>query len=72
MADRPGAVSNPDYAADMLALLAQLHAQAPMTTLDWVGTSMGGLIGMVVSGQPGCRSPCPFGVWCSMTWAALH
>jgi hypothetical protein len=30
---------------------------------------MGGLIGMVVSGQPGCRSPCPFGVWCSMTWA---
>ena len=38
----------PTYAADMLALLAQL---AP-TRLDWVGTSMGGLIGMVLCGQP--------------------
>ena len=37
----------PTYAADMLALLAQLKP----TTLDWVGTSMGGLIGMVVCGQ---------------------
>ena len=42
----------PAYAADMRALLAQLHAQAPIATLDWVGTSMGGLIGMVVCGQP--------------------
>jgi pimeloyl-ACP methyl ester carboxylesterase len=32
------------YAADMLALLAHLKPQ----TLDWVGTSMGGLIGMAV------------------------
>jgi pimeloyl-ACP methyl ester carboxylesterase len=40
------------YAADMLTLLAHLHAQAPIATLDWVGTSMGGLIGMVVCGQP--------------------
>jgi pimeloyl-ACP methyl ester carboxylesterase len=36
----------PHYAADMLALLAHLQP----TTLDWVGTSMGGLIGMVVAG----------------------
>ena len=49
----------PAYAADMLALLAQLHAQAPMATLDWVGTSMGGLIGMVVCGQPGLPLPVP-------------
>jgi pimeloyl-ACP methyl ester carboxylesterase len=42
----------PTYAADMLALLAQLHAQAAITTLDWFGTSMGGLIGLVVCGQP--------------------
>jgi pimeloyl-ACP methyl ester carboxylesterase len=49
----------PAYAADMLALLAQLHAQAPMATLDWVGTSMGGLIGMVVCGQPGLPMPVP-------------
>ena len=36
----------PHYAADMLTLIKHL---AP-TTLDWVGTSMGGLIGMVVCG----------------------
>jgi pimeloyl-ACP methyl ester carboxylesterase len=35
------------YTADMMALLAQLKP----TTLDWVGTSMGGLIGMALAGQ---------------------
>ncbi len=49
----------PTYAADMLALLAQLHAQAAITTLDWFGTSMGGLIGLVVCGQPGLPLPVP-------------
>ena len=34
----------PSYAADMLALLAHLKP----ATLDWVGTSMGGLIGLAV------------------------
>jgi pimeloyl-ACP methyl ester carboxylesterase len=43
----------PNYAADMLALLAQLKPAA----LDWVGTSMGGLIGMMVCGQPGLPLP---------------
>ena len=38
----------PVYAGDMLALLAQLQPG----TLDWVGTSMGGLIGVVLAGQP--------------------
>ncbi|PKO61651.1 MAG: alpha/beta hydrolase [Betaproteobacteria bacterium HGW-Betaproteobacteria-18] len=38
----------PYYAADMLALLQQLQP----TTLDWLGTSMGGLIGMAVAGLP--------------------
>lgn len=47
----------PTYAADMLGLIAELYAQAPITTLDWVGTSMGGLIGMVVCGQPGLPLP---------------
>ena len=47
----------PAYAADMLVLLAQLHAQRAITTLDWVGTSMGGLIGMVVCGQPSLPLP---------------
>lgn len=35
----------PTYAGDMLALLAHLKPKS----LDWVGTSMGGLIGMAVS-----------------------
>lgn len=35
----------PNYTMDMLALLSKLQP----TTLDWVGTSMGGLIGMAVS-----------------------
>ena len=43
----------PQYAADMLALLAQLGPQ----TLDWVGTSMGGLIGLVLAGQPDLPLP---------------
>ncbi len=41
----------PTYAADMLALLTQLHRQAPVATLDWVGTSMGGIIGMAICGS---------------------
>ena len=49
----------PAYAADMLALLAHLHAQTPITHLDWIGTSMGGLIGLVVCGQPGLPLPAP-------------
>ena len=55
----PMAYQVPNYAADMLAMLAQLHAQAPVAMLDWVGTSMGGLIGMVVCGQPGLPLPAP-------------
>ncbi len=45
----------PNYAADILVLLAQLQPK----TLDWVGTSMGGLIGMVISGQPDLQLPVP-------------
>jgi pimeloyl-ACP methyl ester carboxylesterase len=48
----------PQYASDMLALLAHLQQQAPVQTLDWVGTSMGGLIGMVVAGQAQWIKPC--------------
>ncbi len=49
----------PAYAADMLVLLAQLHAESPIATLDWLGTSMGGLIGIVVCGQPKLPLPVP-------------
>ncbi len=38
----------PAYVADMVTLLARLNAQ----TVDWVGTSMGGLIGMGLSSLP--------------------
>lgn len=37
----------PQYCADMVTLMARLQAQ----TLHWVGTSMGGLIGMVLAAQ---------------------
>jgi len=49
----------PQYAADMHALLAQLHQNAPIQQLDWVGTSMGGLIGLVLAGQPEGALPVP-------------
>lgn len=38
----------PQYCADMNALIARLGVE----TLDWVGTSMGGLIGMTLAAQP--------------------
>lgn len=41
----PGLYSLPQYAADMLTLIAALAPQQ----LDWVGTSMGGLIGMGIA-----------------------
>ena len=47
----PMAYQLPTYAGDMLALVAQLQAQAPVAHLDWVGTSMGGLIGLLLAGQ---------------------
>ncbi|MDO5693212.1 MAG: alpha/beta hydrolase [Pseudomonadota bacterium] len=49
----------PTYAADMLTLLLALQQQAPVDTFDWVGTSMGGLIGMTLAGAPGLPLPAP-------------
>ena len=43
----------PQYASDMVTLINQLQPK----TLDWVGTSMGGLIGMVICGQPDLPLP---------------
>jgi len=45
----PRGYAVPTYVADMVTLLARLNAQS----LDWVGTSMGGLIGMGVASLPG-------------------
>lgn len=49
----------PTYAGDMLAMLGQLHQQAPVNAIDWVGTSMGGLIGMALAGTPKLPLPAP-------------
>jgi pimeloyl-ACP methyl ester carboxylesterase len=46
-----------NYAADMVAMLTQL-APRP-TVLDWVGTSMGGLLGLLLCGQPESPLPVP-------------
>jgi len=40
------------YAADLAALMQQVRADLPDAVIDWVGTSMGGLIGMAVAAQP--------------------
>ena len=70
----PTAYQVPYYAADMLALLAQIKP----TTLDWLGTSMGGLIGMVVCGQADLPLPVPVrrlvlnDVGPSIQWQALQ
>jgi pimeloyl-ACP methyl ester carboxylesterase len=49
----------PTYVGDMLAMLGQLHQQAPVTSFDWVGTSMGGLIGFALAGTPKLPLPSP-------------
>lgn len=46
--DDPAGYGIPTYAQHMLALLAQLGA----AKVDWLGTSMGGLIGMALAAQP--------------------
>lgn len=59
------------YAADMLTLIGQLQA----STLDWVGTSMGGLIGMTVCAylEPGqVRHLVLNDVGPSIEWQALQ
>ena len=45
----PSGYQIPAYMADMVTLLARLNA----SRLDWLGTSMGGLIGMLLAAQQG-------------------
>lgn len=74
----PMEYSLPRYASDMQALIAQLHERSPLATLDWVGTSMGGLIGMLLAGQAELASPVPIrrlvlnDVGPSIQWQALQ
>lgn len=68
----------PLYGGDMLAMLAQVQQQGSIAALDWVGTSMGGLIGMGLAGQPGLPLPTPIrrlvlnDVGPSLNWEALQ
>ncbi|MDZ4283200.1 MAG: alpha/beta hydrolase [Hydrogenophaga sp.] len=48
----PMAYQIPTYAADLVALVGHLRAAEPDLPIDWVGTSMGGLIGMALAAQP--------------------
>jgi pimeloyl-ACP methyl ester carboxylesterase len=45
----PDDYSLPQYCSDMNVLIASLKVEA----VDWIGTSLGGLIGMVLAGFPG-------------------
>lgn len=45
----PNLYGVPQYVADMVTLIARLDVE----TVDWFGTSMGGLIGMALAGLPG-------------------
>ena len=66
----PMAYQLPTYAGDMLALVAQVHAQSPVAQLDWVGTSMGGLIGLLLAGQTVLQQATP--TWVPITRLVLN
>lgn len=55
----PDGYQLPQYAADVIALIGQLHEEHPIGVLDYVGTSMGGLIGIAVAGSPSVPLPSP-------------
>ena len=66
----PMAYQLPTYAGDMLALVAQLHAPSPVAQLDWVGTSMGGLMGLLLAGQTAFQQTTP--TWVPITRLVLN
>lgn len=63
----------PRYAADLAALVMQVRQETPDAMIDWVGTSMGGLIGMGVAAQPtlGIRRLVLNDVGPTIQWQAL-
>jgi pimeloyl-ACP methyl ester carboxylesterase len=70
----PMAYQVPTYAADLAALVMHLRAEQPGVPIDWVGTSMGGLIGMTVAAQPalGLRRLVINDVGPVIEWSALQ
>ena len=49
---QPALYGYPLYIGQMLQLLQQVMTERNVTGVDWVGTSMGGLIGMMIAAQP--------------------
>jgi pimeloyl-ACP methyl ester carboxylesterase len=66
------------YVADMLPVLADLQRRASIATLDWIGTSMGGIMGMLIAAMPQDKLPAPVrrlvlnDVGPELEWAALQ
>lgn len=60
----------PQYAMDLTALIARLGVDG----VDWIGTSLGGLVGIVVAGQPGTpvRRLVVNDIGPFLPWQALH
>ena len=66
------------YVADMLPVLADVQRRAPITALDWIGTSMGGIMGMLIAASPQELLPAPVrrlvlnDVGPALEWGALQ
>jgi pimeloyl-ACP methyl ester carboxylesterase len=66
------------YVTDVVAVLADLHKSAPISTFDWIGTSMGGIMGMLLAGMPQEKLPAPMrrlvlnDVGSELSWQALQ
>jgi len=43
----------PTYVSHMAQWLTAIRRQTPEAVVDWVGTSLGGLVGMILASQPG-------------------
>ncbi len=70
----PMAYQVPTYVADLASLILELSANSPESTIDWVGTSMGGLIGLAIAAQPALapRRLVLNDVGPSIQWSALQ
>lgn len=66
----PACYALPQYVADMVVVLAAVRAES----IDWVGTSMGGLIGLALASLPGTpiRRLVLNDVGPAIEWAALQ
>ncbi|WP_342129378.1 alpha/beta fold hydrolase [Hydrogenophaga sp. OTU3427] len=64
----------PQYGADIATLLQHVRAQEGVSTIDWVGTSMGGLIGLGLAAQAamGLRRLVLNDVGPAVRWEALQ